>query len=44
MLENDMSLQQEVAEYLRYILALPEQTVEAVLKELQGHVDKIEQV
>lgn len=44
MLENDMSLQQEVGEYLRYILALPENTVEAVLKELQGHVDKIEQV
>ena len=43
MLDQEMSLSEEVGEYLRYILALPEDTVNKVLKELQNYADKIEQ-
>lgn len=42
MLEPEMSLDQEVKEYLTYILQLPEHTVDAVLKEMQNHVEKFE--
>jgi len=41
-LDPDMSLDQEVKEYLTYILELPEQTVEAVLKEMQNYAEKFE--
>lgn len=41
-LDSEMSLDEEVSEYLRFILQLPEETIEAALKELQNHVDKIE--
>lgn len=44
MLDSEMSLSQEVGEYLRYILTLPETTIDSVLKELQHYVDKIESV
>ena len=44
MLESDMSLSQEVGEYLRYILTLPEPTIDSVLKELQHYADKIESI
>lgn len=43
-LDSEMSLDEEVSEYLRFILQLPETTIEAALKELQNHVDKIEHV
>ena len=44
MLDKDMTLNEEVGEYLRYILQLPEQTIELALQELQNYADKIEQV
>ena len=40
MLDPEMSLDQEVREYVTYILELPESTVEAVLKEMQNHAEK----
>lgn len=40
-LDPEMSLSEEVKEYLMYILELPEPTITAVLKELQNHEDKI---
>lgn len=40
-LDPEMSLSEEVKEYLMYILELPENTITAVLKELQNHEDKI---
>lgn len=40
-LDSEMSLSEEVKEYLMYILELPENTITAVLKELQNHEDKI---
>ena len=43
MLENDMSLIEEVREYLRYILELPEETIERAALEVQNQLDKIEQ-
>ena len=43
MLENDMSLIEEVREYLRYILELPEETIERAALEVQSQLDKIEQ-
>lgn len=43
-LDSEMSLDEEVSEYLRFILQLPEETIEAALKELQNHVDKIEHI
>lgn len=44
LLDKDMTLNEEVSEYLRYILQLPEQTIELALQELQNYADKIEQV
>jgi hypothetical protein len=41
LLEPEMSLDQEVREYLTYILELPEPTVDKVLKEMQNHAEKI---
>ena len=43
MLENDMSLIEEVREYLRYILELTEETIERAALEVQSQLDKIEQ-
>jgi hypothetical protein len=42
MLDPEMSLTEEVKEYLTYILELPDQTVESVLKEMQNYAEKIE--
>jgi hypothetical protein len=42
MLDPEMSLTEEVKEYLTYILELPDQTVDAVLKEMQNYAEKIE--
>jgi DNA repair exonuclease SbcCD nuclease subunit len=41
MLDPEMSLDQEVKEYLTYILELPEPTVDKVLQEMQNHADKL---
>jgi hypothetical protein len=43
MLESEMSLVEEVREYLRYILMLPEETIERAAAEVQNNLDKIEQ-
>lgn len=43
LLDKDMSLNEEVSEYLRYILQLPDTTIELALQELQNYADKIEQ-
>lgn len=40
MLDPEMSLLEEVKEYLTYILELPETTVEKTLKEMQNYADK----
>lgn len=40
MLDPEMSLDQEVREYVTYILELPETTVDKVLKEMQNHAEK----
>jgi len=40
MLDPGMSLTEEVKEYLTYILELPDNTVNAVLKEMQNYEDK----
>ena len=40
-LSTEMSLSEEVSEYLRYILQLDEQTVEEVLQELHNYADKL---
>jgi hypothetical protein len=37
-----MSMSEEIREYLAYILELPEDTIENVLKEFQNYADKIE--
>ena len=42
-LDPTMTLSEEVSEYLTFILELPTETVELVLKEMQNHADKIEQ-
>ena len=42
MLESEMSLVEEVREYLRYILVLPEETIERAILEVQNNLDKIE--
>jgi hypothetical protein len=42
MLDSEMTLLEEVREYLRYILALPEEVVERAAVEVQNHLDKIE--
>lgn len=41
MLDPDMSIEQEVSEYLKYILALDDNTVTDVLQELSNHAEKI---
>jgi DNA repair exonuclease SbcCD nuclease subunit len=40
-LDAEMSMAEEVKEYLTYILELPQQTIESVLKEFQTYADKI---
>ena len=40
-LDPEMSLSEEVKEYLTYILNLPEDTIESVLKEFQNYAEKI---
>jgi hypothetical protein len=42
MLDPEMTLTEEVKEYLTYILELPEETVESVIKEMQNYAEKIE--
>ena len=42
-LDPTMTLSQEVSEYLTFILELPPETVENVLKEMQNYADKFEQ-
>ena len=42
-LDPNMSLSEEVSEYLTFILNLPPETVESVLKEMQNYADKFEQ-
>lgn len=42
MLDNDMSLVEEVKEYLQYILELPSETIEKAVLEVQNNLDKIE--
>jgi DNA repair exonuclease SbcCD nuclease subunit len=41
-LDAEMSMAEEVKEYLTYILELPEQTIDNVLKEFQAYAEKIE--
>ena len=43
LLDKDMSLNEEVSEYLRYILQLPDSTIDQALQELQNYADKFEQ-
>ena len=40
-LDAEMSMAEEVKEYLTYILELPEPTIESVLKEFQNYAEKI---
>ena len=42
-LDPEMSMAEEVKEYLTYILELPETTIENVLKEFQNYAEKINQ-
>jgi len=42
MLDNNMSLIEEVKEYLQYILELPETTIDKAVLEVQNQLDKIE--
>ena len=42
-LDPGMTMVEEVQEYLQYILELPQETVDKVLKEMQNHADKLEQ-
>jgi DNA repair exonuclease SbcCD nuclease subunit len=42
-LDAEMTMAEEVKEYLTYILELPEQTIESVLKEFQAYAEKINQ-
>lgn len=42
-LDSEMTLSEEVSEYLTFILELPPATVENVLKEMQNYADKFEQ-
>ena len=42
MLDGDMTLVEEVREYLHYILNLPESTIERAVLEVQNNLDKIE--
>jgi len=42
MLDNDMTLVEEVKEYLQYILQLPQPTIDKAVLEVQNQLDKIE--
>jgi DNA repair exonuclease SbcCD nuclease subunit len=42
-LSSEMSFLEEIREYLRYILNLPEETIERAATEVQNYLDKIEQ-
>jgi len=42
MLDNEMTLVEEVREYLTYVLQLGSETVEQTVLELQSHLAKIE--
>ncbi len=42
MLDNDMTLVEEVKEYLQYILELPRETIDKAILEIQNNLDKIE--
>jgi len=42
MLDNDMTLVEEVKEYLQYILALSPETIDKAVLEVQNNLDKIE--
>jgi len=42
MLDNEMSLVEEVKEYLQYILELPQETIDKAVLEVQNQLDKIE--
>jgi len=42
MLDGDMTLVEEVREYLHYILNLPESTIDRAVLEVQNNLDKIE--
>lgn len=41
-LTKDMTIQQEISEYLTYILQLPEATIEKVLKEFNNYANRIQ--
>lgn len=41
-LNPEMSIEQEITEYLSYVLMLPEETIQAVLKEYNDHSKNIE--
>jgi hypothetical protein len=41
-LDPEMSLTEEVKEYLTYILELPQPTVDNILKEFQNYAEKID--
>lgn len=43
MLDNDMTLVEEVREYLQYILQLPNVTIDKAVLEVQNQLDKIEE-
>ena len=43
MLDNNMSLVEEVKEYLQYILELPKDTIDKAILEVQNNLDKIEE-
>lgn len=43
MLDNEMTLVEEVREYLQYILNLNEETINKCIQEVQNNLDKIEQ-
>jgi hypothetical protein len=42
MLDNEMTLVEEVREYLTYVLQLGSETVEQTVLELQAHLARIE--
>ncbi|NBW10539.1 MAG: hypothetical protein EBR82_21185 [Caulobacteraceae bacterium] len=42
MLDNNMTLIEEVKEYLQYILELPQETIDKAILEVQNNLDKIE--
>ncbi len=42
-LDNNLTLEQEVEEYLRFVLQLNEESINSVLKELSNHIGKLEE-